>query len=91
MTGYKEFSEYLDRLEDDSLAHETISPDFKAAVEATKLGTRQYARRQIKWIRNQLILVVEACKRQSQPSEVYLYLLDATCTCTIQILATPSV
>lgn len=44
-----------------------------------KVGTRQYARRQIKWIRNQLAPVVEACKSDGRTDDVYLYMLDATC------------
>lgn len=53
-------------------------PEFKQAVDAMQTGTRQYARRQIKWIRNQLLPVIEASKADGRMDDVYLYLLDAT-------------
>lgn len=83
--GYKEFIEYLEKQEAESrdqVALSTDSPQFKQALEEMKLGTRQYARRQIKWIRNKLLPVIEACNSHGDSSEVYLYLLDATCKYT---------
>ena len=55
---------------------------FSEAVEQMKLGTRRYAKRQVAWIRNKLLPVVQAanaasqseCGRPSCPT----YLLDAT-------------
>ncbi|KAI0700185.1 tRNA isopentenyltransferase [Cytidiella melzeri] len=81
--GYREFSSYL-------LQHQcpTLSPEdrlFAAAVERMKLSTRQYARKQIKWIRNKLLPAVNAAngsdrrrKGQTDGDIVPLYLLDAT-------------
>lgn len=78
-SGYKEFADFLakeEALVDTQLSID--SPEYKQAVDAMKTGTRQYARRQIKWIRNQLLPVIEASKADGRMDDVYLYLLDAT-------------
>ncbi|KDR81416.1 hypothetical protein GALMADRAFT_89311 [Galerina marginata CBS 339.88] len=65
--GYKEFCGYLEAPSDSS---------FKEAEERMKISTRQYAKRQISWIRNKLIPAVDAAN--SEENIVPFYLLDAT-------------
>jgi len=68
-TGYKEFNKYL--------ASPTPSNDsYHHAVEQMKQSTRQYARRQILWIRNKLLPAVRAVN--SKKLLVPTYLLDVT-------------
>ncbi|KAJ6513798.1 tRNA isopentenyltransferase [Mycena vitilis] len=67
--GYKEFHEYLKTTSQTQKA-------FDGAVEAMKLSTRQYAKRQISWIRNKLLPAIRATNVQEQ--NVPTYLLDAT-------------
>ena len=69
-TGYKEFHDYL--------ADPTPSnhPLFEAAVERMKLSTRQYAKKQISWIRNKLLPAVRQANAEKEA--VSFYLLDAT-------------
>ena len=47
-----------------------------------KIGTRQYARRQVKWICNKLLPAIreqeKAATASEGPCEMYLYALDAT-------------
>ncbi|CAI5715458.1 unnamed protein product [Hyaloperonospora brassicae] len=56
--GYKEFQPYFDALEaaagkpDDPQALETI---LDSCIEQLNIGTRQYARRQLSWIRNKFV------------------------------------
>ncbi|GMF35834.1 unnamed protein product [Phytophthora fragariaefolia] len=56
--GYKEFQPYFDALEatnrtaDDPKAIETI---LEACIEQLNVATRQYARRQLSWIRNKFV------------------------------------
>ncbi|KAG6816955.1 hypothetical protein H0H87_001470 [Tephrocybe sp. NHM501043] len=67
--GYKEFHEYLS-------APEPSEKAFNAAVEHMKLSTRQYAKRQVSWIRNKLLPAVHMAN--SEETMVPTYLLDAT-------------
>jgi tRNA A37 N6-isopentenylltransferase MiaA len=67
--GYKEFA---------GIPTSELSPDhplFKPAVERMKLSTRQYAKKQLKWIKKQLLPAVK--KAKSQGGEVYVYVLKA--------------
>ncbi|KAG6813113.1 hypothetical protein H0H92_013967 [Tricholoma furcatifolium] len=68
--GYKEFHDYLSTPE----ASQKI---FDSAVERMKLSTRQYAKRQISWIRNKLLPAINTGNIAGEPS-VAAYLLDAT-------------
>ncbi|EPQ54855.1 tRNA isopentenyltransferase [Gloeophyllum trabeum ATCC 11539] len=68
--GYKEFHHYLN------------SPNpsvdaFEAAVDRMKLSTRQYAHRQVRWIRNKLLPAIYAAQ-STDKSCVSVYLLDAS-------------
>ncbi|KAF9452810.1 tRNA isopentenyltransferase [Macrolepiota fuliginosa MF-IS2] len=67
--GYKEFHDFLS-------GTETSQGDFSRAVDRMKLSTRQYAKRQISWIRNKLIPIVNSVNQQR--TQTPLYLLDAT-------------
>lgn len=79
--GYKEFREYLVS-EDANSASEKL---FNEAVEATKTSTRQYAKRQVSWLKNKLLPAFRAAHIQAKtqpgegtPDPVPMYLLDAT-------------
>lgn len=67
--GYKEFHNYLSN----SGASQS---EFTEAVDRMKLSTRQYAKRQISWIRNKLIPVAESANKENALTPFYL--LDAT-------------
>ena len=67
LTGYKEFDKYL--------ASQNPSEQlYSDAIERMKLSTRQYAKRQISWIRNKLLPAIYTCER----SKIQTYLLDAS-------------
>ncbi|KAA1479626.1 tRNA isopentenyltransferase [Dentipellis sp. KUC8613] len=69
--GYKEFHTYL---------KEPVPSDqaFTIAVEAMKLSTRKYAKRQVSWLRNKLLPEVHAANELVDTRDVVVYLLDAT-------------
>ncbi|KAJ6500363.1 tRNA isopentenyltransferase [Mycena sanguinolenta] len=69
--GYKEFHGYL-------TAPSQTEKAFDEAVENMKLSTRQYAKRQISWIRNKLLPAINAANIQAKI--IPTYLLDATDT-----------
>ncbi|GJJ12488.1 hypothetical protein Clacol_006730 [Clathrus columnatus] len=67
--GFKEFADYLS----------TESPtkkQYEESVERIKISTRQYAKRQVHWIRNKLLPAIE--HSDTSESKVIMYLLDAT-------------
>ncbi|EAU88425.2 tRNA isopentenyltransferase [Coprinopsis cinerea okayama7 len=66
--GYKEFHDYLN--------DPTDQKAFDAAVERMKLSTRQYAKKQISWIRNKLLPAVRQANVDKEV--VSFYALDAT-------------
>ncbi|GAA6052700.1 hypothetical protein JCM3770_007181 [Rhodotorula araucariae] len=78
--GYKEFSPYL------SLAHRSptltleMSPELRAlfneGIRTMKTSTRQYAKRQVKWIKGKLLPAVRAAQEDGEDVEVVL--LDAS-------------
>jgi tRNA dimethylallyltransferase len=71
--GYKEFSAYTAALASGE-ANETELQALKdEAVERTKIATRQYAKRQTRWIRIKLLQALQAAHATSS-----LYLLDGT-------------
>ena len=68
--GYKEFHDYLT----------TSNPSdktFNDAVERMKMSTRQYAKRQISWLRNKLIPAIYASNADYE-GQALAYLLDAS-------------
>lgn len=69
--GYKPFATYL----------QLASPrpkDFKAAVEQTKIQTRQYAKRQISWFKSKLLPAVQRIQADEPERDVQVFVLDAT-------------
>ncbi|KAK7693137.1 hypothetical protein QCA50_002703 [Cerrena zonata] len=75
--GFKEFSQYLAM--PDSPEKEKI---YAAAVERMKLSTRQYAKKQVSWLRNKLLPAANSVNAASQSAGelpvIPAYLLDAT-------------
>ncbi|KAF9532375.1 tRNA isopentenyltransferase [Crepidotus variabilis] len=65
--GYREFCSYLDAPNEET---------YQEAVERMKISTRQYAKRQVSWIRNKLIPAVEAANADDVVTPFYL--LDAS-------------
>lgn len=80
--GYRQFAEYLDRLETLPTANVITTKQqqrwFDKATEDTKTATRQYAKSQLKWVQNKLIPEVRRAQAASLSSDVELYLLDAS-------------
>lgn len=52
--GYKEFLDYQAALRNGDISQKQLSKLLAEAIEKTKAGTRQYAKRQIRWIRIKL-------------------------------------
>lgn len=74
--GFKEFHDYFEALESpDENKKEELDKLFQAGVEDMKLATRQYARKQINWIKNKLgpAMVEEHGKHNAA-----FYVIDAT-------------
>lgn len=73
--GYKEFHDYLS-----SPTHSEA--EFQQALNSMKSATRQYAKRQIMWIRNKLLPAVNTANMASRADDrsdiIPAYLLDAT-------------
>ncbi|KAJ3556429.1 hypothetical protein NP233_g11981 [Leucocoprinus birnbaumii] len=69
LAGYKEFHNYFS-------GSEVSQSEFTQAVDRMKLLTKQYAKRQISWIRNKLIPVAESANKEDVLTPFYL--LDAT-------------
>ncbi|KAK1079164.1 tRNA dimethylallyltransferase, mitochondrial [Friedmanniomyces endolithicus] len=68
--GYKEFKEYMHALQNGEASEKDLEYWKHNASSKTKNSTRQYAKRQIRWIRSKLI--------NSLPASKILYLLDGT-------------
>ena len=85
-SGYREFSSYLAR--DARLPDLDRERAFQAAVERMKISTRQYAKRQVSWIRNKFLPAAAEANRRSRqgpdggsPGDIVpTFLLDATGT-----------
>jgi tRNA dimethylallyltransferase len=74
LVGYKEFHNYL-------ASPQRSDRTFSDAVENMKQSTRQYAKRQVSWIRNKLLPAVYAANASSGEEiepVTPAYLLDAT-------------
>lgn len=77
-TGYKEFEPYLSRKHRNP--SQTIDSDpelrklFEQGVEEMKSSTRQYAKRQVKWIKTKLLPAI----RSAPGGEVDVFVLDAS-------------
>lgn len=77
--GYKEFKAYVKSLEDVGMGASALEKLQAEAVERTQTATRQYAKRQVRWIRAKLLssLVEASCLAS-------LFLLDGSKTTTFQ-------
>jgi tRNA dimethylallyltransferase len=71
--GWKEFERYLSALETDPESQGKLDELFALSIEQVKSATRQYAKRQTRWIRLKLI---PALSNQNLLDK--LYLLDGT-------------
>jgi tRNA dimethylallyltransferase len=71
--GWKEFEQYLSALRADTESQEKLDQLLALSIEKTKTATRQYAKRQTRWIRLKLI---PALSNQNLLDK--LYVLDGT-------------
>lgn len=71
--GWKEFEPYLQALRTGTASRERLEELLSLSTEQTKAATRQYAKRQIRWIRLKLFAGLEEKKLLDK-----FYLLDAT-------------
>ncbi|KAJ3796772.1 tRNA isopentenyltransferase [Lentinula aff. detonsa] len=74
--GYREFHKYIS-------APDSSEEEFSEAVRNMKTSTRQYAKRQISWLRNKLLPMLYAANESEENDEhpgpsTFTYLLDAT-------------
>jgi len=71
--GWKEFKDYLQASQSGSVSEQQLEKLRNLAIAKTQTATRQYARRQIQWIRHKLIpaLALENASHR-------LYLVDST-------------
>ncbi|TRM59476.1 IPP transferase-domain-containing protein [Schizophyllum amplum] len=67
--GYREFYQYM-------TTPGAGPEEYALAIENMKTSTRQYAKRQIQWIRNQLRPAIEGADQGEH--QTHMYLLDAT-------------
>ncbi|KAI9840600.1 MAG: hypothetical protein M1838_003995 [Thelocarpon superellum] len=58
--GYKEFHDYVSALREGGVGQDRLDSLREQAIERTKAATRQYARRQVRWIR------IRLCKALSE-------------------------
>jgi tRNA dimethylallyltransferase len=71
--GYKEFAEYCAALNAGDTPEAQLENLRNAAIDKTQTSTKQYAKRQIRWIQNKLI---NAARRNS--AEDRMFLLDGS-------------
>ncbi|KAK0260438.1 tRNA dimethylallyltransferase, mitochondrial [Friedmanniomyces endolithicus] len=68
--GYKDFKEYMQVLQSEKASEKDLEYWKHNAPSKTKVSTRQYAKRQVRWIRSKFI--------NSLPASNMLYLLDGS-------------
>jgi tRNA dimethylallyltransferase len=73
--GYKEFLEYQSALHDNSHTEAELEKSKKEAIEKTQAATRQYAKRQVRWIRIKLLNALPPATTTQTPS---IFLLDGS-------------
>ena len=71
--GFKEFEPYIEAMKAGELSSKELQVLFATAVERTKAATRQYAKRQIRWIRLKLLAALSKANALSS-----IYLLDGS-------------
>ncbi|KAI9249733.1 IPP transferase-domain-containing protein [Phascolomyces articulosus] len=70
--GYKEFDPYFTAIETNDTSEQELEKIRKECTERMKSATRRYAKRQVQWIRNKLLPIV------NKSEDVDIFLLDAT-------------
>jgi len=71
--GWKEFESYLKALGTETASQENLKKLYELSIEQTKAATRQYAKRQVRWIRLNLMTALSDENVMDK-----LYLLDGT-------------
>lgn len=71
--GYKEFQDYRKACAEGQTNDRDLQKSKQQAIEATQAATRQYARRQVRWIRIKLLNAMRALENAGA-----LYLLDGS-------------
>ena len=71
--GYKEFKGYMQALQSDQATEKELIKSKEEALERTSIATRQYAKRQVRWIRIKLVNALAEAKAGGS-----LYLLDGS-------------
>jgi tRNA dimethylallyltransferase len=71
--GWKEFESYLKAVETGATSQEDLHKLYELSVEQTKAATRQYAKRQVRWIRLNLMTTLS-----DENALDKLYLLDGS-------------
>lgn len=71
--GWKEFEQYLAALQNGTESQEKLEELYELSIEETKAATRQYARRQTRWIRLKLMPALSDRNALDK-----LYLLDGS-------------
>ncbi|KAK5167823.1 tRNA dimethylallyltransferase, mitochondrial [Saxophila tyrrhenica] len=71
--GYKEFKAYTTALQNGSASDQELRKLKAEAIERTQIATRQYAKRQLRWIRIKLVNALA-----SENASNSLYLLDGS-------------
>ncbi|KAM0722420.1 hypothetical protein Q7P37_001861 [Cladosporium fusiforme] len=71
--GFKEFKTYITALQSGTTSEAELAALKAEAIERTKIATRQYAKRQIRWIRIKLLHALSSANASQS-----LYLLDGS-------------
>lgn len=83
--GYKEFKAYTAALEDPQASENELEKLRLEALERTKIATRQYAKRQLRWIRIKLVNALSQFTfAEGGGSQGHLYLLDGSDASTFE-------
>ncbi|ORY99102.1 IPP transferase-domain-containing protein [Syncephalastrum racemosum] len=70
--GYKEFDPYFSALDGENVEEKDLNKLRSECTDRMKTATRRYAKRQVTWIKNKLIPLV------NKSDDMHIYLLDAT-------------
>jgi tRNA dimethylallyltransferase len=71
--GYKEFEKYLVTIKEGTATEDQLQRLLLDSIEQTKAATRQYAKRQVRWIRIKLLAALTEARAKES-----LYLLDGS-------------
>ena len=71
--GFKEFKEYFDLLKSDA-SDDLVRKSRNEGIERMRIATRQYARKQVNWLKNKLSpMIMSQCSENAA-----IYLIDAS-------------